>query len=479
MKNSKLVRILASLEKAKIKPLQKFLESSYFNTDPNVIALISLLLKHYPDFPEDRIRKKKLFIRLFGKGTGYDDLRMRRLSSKTFKLVEHFLALEDLFGHPFKRKHSILKYYADKELLDLYRLTFPGLAELLSETPSSDPDFLHYAFLFTEEQRINNAITTGLTRSTRQNEHLQTMLNALDRDLLLRKLRLACSVLNHSRIVPFDYHILMLDEMLEAIAGNEHLQLPILRAYRSAILTMKVPDEEMYFKDFKHELTNHGASFPRYDVYLLYTRAKNYCIEKLHEGKDEYTPEFFDIFKSELEQYIIPYDEEITISSFKNAVGKGLRLGEYEWVWDFIHTHKDKILSTHREDAVRFCEAYYYFYKREYDKSMELLFKSEFKDVFFKLASRRMLLQIYFEQEELDARDNLANSLRVFVQNKKAAISEAYIRKMRNYLNAFQALCRIIPGDKSKAHELEKKILAEPLIQEKDWLIEKCREIQK
>jgi hypothetical protein len=50
MKNSKLASLLSKLSQKEFKEFGKFVKSSYFNTNSNIIKLYDLIAKYFPDF---------------------------------------------------------------------------------------------------------------------------------------------------------------------------------------------------------------------------------------------------------------------------------------------------------------------------------------------------------------------------------------------------------------------------------------------
>lgn len=102
---------------------------------------------------------------------------------------------------------------------------------------------------------------------------------------------------------------------------------------------------------------------------------------------------------------------ELSPWDFRNIVVLGLRLGETDWVENFINTHKNFIPEAMRANAVSFNLAQVYFYQKKYEKVMVLLQKVEYEDLTYNLNSKSLLLIAYYELQEIETLHSLLIAL--------------------------------------------------------------------
>ncbi|MEL6987340.1 MAG: hypothetical protein AAGK97_05870, partial [Bacteroidota bacterium] len=174
---------------------------------------------------------------------------------------------------------------------------------------------------------------------------------------------------------------------------------------------------------------------------------------------------------------ILHINGEIDPFLFKNIVVAGLRIGEYDWVEDFIHQYKSTVYEEYRENATSYNLATLHFYKKEYEKVIQLLQTIEYEDVNYNLGAKSMLLATYYETDEYEALDSLFGSFRTYLtRNKK--IPESRRRNYGNLIKFTKKLTRTPVNDKSKLQKLKEEITDTKGIVSKRWLLEKVQELE-
>ncbi len=469
MKNSKLVTILSVLKPTDIKQLLKFLSSPYFNTDTVVTNLYILLSKQHPYFNEKAVNKEKLFYKLFPK-TNYNDLKMRRLASKLLKLIEQFISLENYQQKKLAQQISLLDFYEEHALIKPFKSSLQTGLELLEKSDFKDANYYHYAFLLNEKERISLLLDKKESRNQKVSKNYQQLINKLETQHLIEKLQICCSVYSQNKIIPYNFTVFLLPEMIEQLANSVFLQIPLIKLYYTALLMLKHSNKVLYFDALQQQLAQYASSLPTRDLNVLYVFAKNYCIQQINQGKDSFFQQLFELFNDELQHFVQDRQQGITATGCKNIISTALRLGKLEWAENFIHHYKTFIVAEYREDVFRYNLAHLYLYKKNYSEAISLLYQSEFKDIFFKIDAKKMRLQIYHELDEIDARDNLINSLRVFMHSKKELITPIHLKKTRNFLNFLTAISKIIPKDKIAINKLKNELQNTASVAEKRWL---------
>ena len=471
MKDSKIISLLKVLNKKELKSLGKFLHSPYFNENEGVQLLFAYLVKCYPLFADTKVKREKVFAKLFP-GEKFDDLKLRRLASQLLKLAEQYVAVEFGVNKKTGEPLSVLEFYEKRNLGKHYNGALSAFNNLQKKTRYKDNVYYYYEML-SQGVQIQHLLKEG-DRSDKIHDHLLKAGSYLDIYYLITKLSYCCSVVNHSKVMHFDSQFFLVDELLTYISKSDYLQHPVIHMYYAALKLLREEGADHHFHQLKHLLHEHVDSISDDRARVLYGYAKNYCIRQVNVGKQEYFEELFGVFTDELEQLVVKRGLPMSNGNFKNIVTTGLRLQKFDWVEQFIYEHRESIASQHREDVFNYNLAHLHFYKKDYDKAITLLFQSSFKDIFFKIDSRKLLLQIYHEMDEWDARDNLINSLRVFIHSKKGLVSDTHIEKTRNFLNILTAITKVYGRDKEAAEKISDEIANTELLAEREWLREKA-----
>jgi hypothetical protein len=108
-------------------------------------------------------------------------------------------------------------------------------------------------------------------------------------------------------------------------------------------MTLTSDDDEQHFNKLKQLLKTHHDKYSVKEARDMYTYAQNYCIKKINSGFGKYLHELFQLYKITLENKIVFAGKYLSHWAYKNIVGVGLRLGEFDWVEQFINDYKDQL----------------------------------------------------------------------------------------------------------------------------------------
>ena len=94
----------------------------------------------------------------------------------------------------------------------------------------------------------------------------------------------------------------------------------------------------------------------------------------------------------------------------------------------------------------------------------------DYDDILFNLIAKSMLIKIYYEEGEFTALDSLLESLRTYINRKKAI---AYHKNIYNNLIRFtKRLVRVGPYDSVQKEKLRREIEEANPLPERKWLLE-------
>ena len=482
MSNFKLFDILSIFSAAQISQFDKFIRSPYFNHNQILIDLFEYLSQFHPKYNSKLLSPEKLWVHLFPHRS-FDDSELRRLRSSLLKKVEKFIAISKLEDQKILMQKEVLDFYTNNFLKKHAKATLDTTQKLIEGFPHRNYEYYYNQYI------INYEATSYLSLEDYRSKKFRNLMNDyftatsynLDISFLLRKLELACSIASHRHVFGInDFNNSIFDDVISFVDYKKDLlQIPSIAIYYYALLMFININKEIFYRNFRQVFDKSIEKISISEAVMLYNLAKNYCILKSNAGTSEYYKELLDLYNMGIESGLLYLTGYIKSGDFKNIVTLGTRLGKFEWVEQFIQSNQKKLEDGIDADVFRYCKAYLYFCKNDYDKAKIILRESTFKDIFFKVDVRKLLLKIAYEEEEVSVRDDLINALRRFINSKKGLISEHHIEANRNFLNILSDFCKIEEKIKIKAkspliviNSILKKINTAKMLSEKTWLLE-------
>jgi hypothetical protein len=396
MEQSKFIIVLNKLTKNERKRYLEFIQSPYFNSHQDVKQLVSILVKKA--WPE--LSSELVFAELYP-GKPYDTRRIPDLMYKSLKLLEEFLSEEYYSGQRWERKINLLSHIRTKGIDELKSVVQAEISDLKEKNQSRDSEYHYNEFLYRSEAYKDFFNTSSL----REDEHLQQKSDQLDLFYLSAKLRDSCEMLNRTRLLSVSYDFHLLDTILDAIESeySRYSSYPAISIYYNIILMLKDPEKSIYFPELKKIIPENIRFFVKDEQRSLFGYLQNYCIRKINSGSQEFYGELLDIYKFMIDAGLMESDNINLQWDLKNMVSIALRLGEHEWTLNTINLLKPKLPDDIAQNSYTYNLANYYYETKDYKRATKLLQSVEFKEVYYSLDSKSMLLKIYFEQEEEEA----------------------------------------------------------------------------
>jgi len=261
----------------------------------------------------------------------------------------------------------------------------------------------------------------------------------------------------------------MQPQIFDYINDKDLESYPGINVYRVILQMLELPADTQYFFTLKKLLKLHAADFPHQELKELYFYAINYCIRKVNQGEQGFLKELFVIYKECLKENVLIEDEQMSPWTFKNLVGVGLRLKEFQWVEQFIKDNNDLLAEEFRENAFNYNMAELYYYRNDFDKAVNHLNKVEFSDVYYSFDTKKILMKIYFEQDEIDALLSLIASFKIFIK-RNVSVSEGNKEAYNNFINVIQQFIKL--ATQKSAPELLKSIENTKPLADRNWLLE-------
>lgn len=471
MHNSKLLDALRVLTPKQLRKMEDFVASPFFNKNDDACRLFASMRKYEPSFNHKDLEKERIYKIAFPKEK-YDEKKLGYLMSDMQKLIDKFLAYNELMEHPVQHEYYLMTSYIDYGLDKHFSKTMKDAQQAQKENHYRDADYFYNEFLL---EALNN-VYFDKQRKHAYDESLQRAIDNLDLYYLAQKLKYSCELFNRKNIVAADYRLRLLDEILVYLKDKVFEEAPAVAIYHQILMTLTDKENERHYKKLNELLREHGGKFPVLEARDMYLYAQNYCIKQINSGNQSYLNELFHLYKTMLDKKIAFDGKYITPWTYKNIVGVALRVEEYKWVEKFIHEFKEHLAPEMRENAFAFNLASFYFNKGNFNKALELLRNVEFTDIVYSLDSKAMLLRIYYELNAIDPLLSLLDSFQVYLRRNKL-ISDNQKTIYQNLVHFVKEATRVRKGDKEAAMKLKEKIEKTKQVAYMQWLMKKVEEL--
>ncbi len=465
MKKSNLISILRTFDRKEIREFRKWLNSPAHNQRQDVIDLYEYLMtgRHLSD--EKFLKKQRAFKAVFP-AKPFNDSEMRQTIHFLYKVMEEFLAYNELFKDHVRSQTILAKVYRQRQLPKLFNKAMGASQKTQEKQPFRNHQYFEneYALQFEKYSYLS-----GLGRNVPLN--LQEVSDANDIAFLTNKLRLSCIMMSHQAVFNTEYQMDMLDDLLLRIEESQkYLDIPAISIYYYSFKAISEKETESHFLQLKEQIKLYSDTFPIDEIRVIYLLAINYCISQVNAGNKTYFRESFELYDLGFSKDIFLENGVLSRFTFGNAITIALNLKEYEWVENLIANNSQQLEEKHRDNYIRFFRARLHFEKGQYKQAMRLFAQYEYDDFLMGLHAKSMLLKMYYELDEFDALDSLLASMSAYLQRKK--VMGYHKTNYKNIISATKKLLKVKPYDKAQKEKLKKEILGTNPLTEQKWLLE-------
>jgi len=458
--HSKLFELIAILDSREWKGLGV---SAKVKHNKHLEQLFLYLNSFHPDFKSFNINLKDIYNAVFGAGA-VDLKKLRYLFTDMQRAVEELIAISVLTNEPETRRRllasELARRGAHKNYLSLYNKDVVTVGE--DALPASER-------FFTDFRREETHLLHYLSGQQRgETNILQTDRN-LDLFYMVKKLQLLCEMINVQNVLAVEYTSELQNEIIGALKKGIYAEVPAVAAWYGVWLTLTEPENENHFLQLQNILATSYKSFEQQELRDLYQYLMNFCIRRINTGDTSYVSTLLTIYKLLLRNGVLLTDGLLSQWDYKNITAVGIRAEETKWTRQFIENYFSLLPRKDRQNAYTYNLAYYLFNTGNHSEALALLQKVEFKDLYYQLDARVILLKCYFEDGDEDAFFYHAAAFRLFIARNKQV--SAYQRTVyRNLLRYSTKLLRT-NGDKKKMENLKMEVERVRNIADIGWLL--------
>ncbi len=468
MFSEKLLSILQTLSKVERNRFRKFLLSPYLNDQPDLLLLFDASDKALRDGTFTQLERQQLWQKLYPKKP-YNDSQLRRLCSDLNQMALRFLSAEARNENPLAEALDLQRLLEKPELKKHLAGVERNVSRLLDEVGAQSTAY--YLAQFNLHNNIANRSAKHLS-STGYGQKLPYADFYLECFYLSQKLELYVGWLLYQGSRVSEKSVELPIGFWEHLDNERFSNVPLLSVYRRVVNCLTEPEEESHFESLLESLDFQSEHLTKTDLRKCYFIAQNYCALKINQGKREYYREVFEIFRKIIQKGILLEDGNLSEGIFKNIVTAGLGVGEFEWTEKFIEDYSHCLPPGIRENARSFNLAYLFFHQKRYPEVLNLLQNVEYNDVVYVLGSKIILIQTYYELNEILALESLIDSFRIYLRRNKV-LSKNLKREYINYLGFVKNLTVLSGFEKKELAKFREKIMATTSPTYKKWLLEK------
>lgn len=477
MVNNKVIIALSALNVYELNRLQKFIRSPYFNKNDKLTSHFDYLFHLIKQDELGNLVKEKLWEATHPKKK-FNDTKFRKLNTDLLRLIEEFLAIEGFQKNPLHKANYLLKAIAEKKIDKLYNSTINTVKRLSKNQLEKSASYYYYQYQI--EKNIFN-LTSEFERKTQSktelsNFNITQIAENLDIFFLTEKMKYLNTLHTWQNVTKHEETIQFTDDLINQIKKIDYQSYPPLNIHYIIYLSTLEPDNDNHYQKLVENIEAHISSFPKEEAKDIFEAAINYCVRKANSGQSKYLEELFKLYNIGLDSEIMLVNGEITPTSFRNICFCSLRLQKYEWTENFINQYSGRLDEKYRDNAVTFNLARVYWYKKEFEKVIELLRDVEYEDILYNINSKITLLSVYYELDEFEAFESLVQSFKAFLRRQKSMPDKRRLN-YSNFIKYTDRLYKIKAGDMEKIKLFRDDLGKETLVSSKFWLLEKAQEL--
>lgn len=466
MKNTVLGELYSCMDSKELRQLDLYMSTSNWQYSETIVKCHEIFHTAVKEGTLSDLTKEIIFQYIYDEEK-YTDNKLRFVFNRLIEAIrEHIVLLQNKEDNVFTQK-IWMDFLAHKKLKK--NLTYN--VDKQSKAHSSEYKFLSSYFKSQEESVQLFSFSKDIKRQYRSMTDIMKKAELFS-DLVF--IRNYCSLISFSNLyqsIPFDLPIHKMDEIKAKHWEKEN---PEFQVYLSVIDLLINKDVESYY-NYKRILF---ANFELWEDeekvnFLLYLL--NFSTNQINKGEISFIDEQYELFNYFEENNYFLLDSYLNQGRINNVIHIYLRKKDTKRAEEFINKYVNYLEEENRESCKHFNLSRILFENRTYRESLRELLQVDFsQDPFYSLNSKLLLLKNYFELNESDAFDSLCSSFKEFIRKNKV-ISNDY---KTYYLNFIKTIKKLYQATPSRLKSLNRSILDQKQIAEKNWLLEKTQ-IQK
>ena len=486
MNNSKVTQLLRSFTKQELREFGKFVKSPFHNNRKDVIKFYEALKNYHPDFKSTELTKENIFKKLYP-SRKFEQNAIILLSSYLFNLGREFLSISDFKENKFLFKYHYVKSLDKHNADNLFESEYKNTENFLKDENLDTEYFRRKGLL--ELLKINFNLKRNRQEKTCQNSIVYGDNSIYS--FIISFAETYHGLLANKTSFNYDFE----DSAIEIFIKNfdfegfvkdleskkfENFNYVLYYCY--LFLSNRHPGNTIYFSKLKDYSFKDFERLSQTEKSSLFYYLIDYCIYKMEMGEDTFLRESFNLYSEALEKQIFQTgnDKDIGLMFFRNFVTIGLAAKENDYIERFINEYGDKIKGAVKNEVLELSYAMLYYEKKEFDKALECLSRISNAIPLFRLATKYILLKIYYDTGQYESFFSLIDTYRHYLKNDKI-IPEHTVEAHTILLNYASRLTKLKSAGNEEDLFILKKEINENMsldFRHRFWLLEKATELE-
>lgn len=479
MLNIKVIQILSGFNRKELLKFRKFISSSYFNTNKNIIKLFNSLTKFHPKFDSKSFTKEKIFFSIYGK-VKYDDVKLRKLSSDLFKLAEKFLIIDQMENDKSHSYEILLEEYNSRKLDQLFHVKYREAEAFLESNPYHYVNFQRHHTL----KWIN--VSFHLSRgeqhkiSSEVYERTEKLIFFVLADLFLSINDIKANREKFNYMHPTDLpekfiSCLDIKTLFEYIENNDMKDKNVMMFYYHAYMMNTNFSDDNYFFKFKKLIEENAVKFSKGGLLTMLGFLINHCIRKIRKaGDSNYEKIIIEVYELFLKYKLHKQDNYFRSDIFMLMFNGYLNIRDISKAESFLEENIRSVNPAQSKNLLSLCRALIFFEKGKFESSQEIASKIKTNTLLIKLHLRKLLMKLNYELNEFDENKEAVNNFRQFILNNKI-INEDNKNKFLRFIGYYNDLIRLKIEKENDflRDKLKKNVDEDNVVLDRGWLTEK------
>ena len=468
IENTDLLLVFASLSDEELRDLDRFVRSPYFNQREDVILLFDYLREYAAKKNKQKyLMKTTVFETLYDKSP-FEEKKLHYVLSFLLKIIYNYFSISKLEQNKIEKQELLCKTLRQKHLENLFHKELKKAHEAIENQPLRNAKYhekkanLHYEFYENESYQRRE-----------KDLQLQEWSNEITYSSIINILRQAWLMLSHKKVIKREYDFLLLEQVLIYVENNNFEQFPEIKVYYHLYKMLNSKGEHHDYREVHTNLVNNWQYFLPNELRNITLSIINYCSQAMRDDI-AFRQEGLNIYKFALSREVLLENSILPAYTYRNIVTLAVGVKDFEWVFDFIHTFKNKLSAEKQETFFTYCLSNYYFRTHDYKKAQRLLSQVDLKDTLLNFDSKRILLMIYYENQEFDALDALLTSFKSLVQ-QHTEVSDLHKNLTINMINMIKKMLNNDLTSKKIRKDLLEEVENTTIIAEREWFIQQLK----
>ena len=479
-----LIKLLKIFSHNDLREFDKFLLSPLYNNQNTLVRFFRELRKYHPDFSNKKLNSKMLF-KSVNPEKVFNSVLFRKYVSSLTKLAEQYLSISKLSEDSYRMKLILLQLYDQAGLESLFMKKEKSLTESENKKSLVNAPYI--------ENRIwHSEIRYNYYSKIKQYER---SLEAITENLVYSYLRFIFSYSNNLRkfyVLKYNYdpaeinkyfkqHFELVGESFFENAENlfSGKELLLFRLFNYDRKISVNDNDENSFKKLRETVFLCTEILTNNMLYYYIARLNIFCLIMTSRNIEGYKQILFENHKYMFNKDLFFSDNRrtLTYGEYISILLSALKVGQFDWAYDFILNCKNNPDQTDSADLSRYGYLNFLFYKGEFKECLNNCSLASLKNITLKIGVSKITLKVMYELGYFDSARSFLSNYKHYLNNSSNLSINIGSREIQ-FTNYYQIL---LNNTKSSKKTYLKNIImdlkSETNIADKDWLMSKFQNV--